>query len=552
MHRLTCVAAALLMAAAGRLAAQGGPPPPFAPLPPVPVPAANPQSAAKVLLGTALFWDEQLSKTGTVACGTCHAPRAGGSDPRASGEGTSSVHPGPDQAWGTPDDQIGAAGVPRHDADGQYLGAPLFGVAPQVGTRQAQTMINAAYAPLLFWDGRAGPAFVDPATQQTIIPQGGALEAQALGPLVNPVEMAHAGGTLLDVAARIAGLRPLRLAAAVPPALGDWIGARDYPALFAEVYGTPEVTATRVALALAAYQRSLVANQTPHDQQLAGVPGAMTPDEIAGRQAFVQAGCARCHGGAQLSDNAFHYIGVRPPTADPGRMAATGQPGDRGRMRTPGLRNVALSAPYMADGRLATLEEVVDFYDRGGDFAAPNKDPRIVPLNLTPQQRAAIVTFLRRPLTDPRVRDEAGPFSRPTLYGESDRVPRPTRAGAPGTGGVVPRLVAIEPPLAGAANFTVGVDRAPAGAVVRVLLGRNDPPAADAEADAVFEGQTSAQGHWSLHVPLPAAADGPDRPLYLRAFVADPNAAGGWSATQTVGFTLLDAEGALFASGFEF
>jgi cytochrome c peroxidase len=552
--RLIHLVAILLTVAAGPLAAQGGPPPapPFAPLPAVPpVPAANPQTAAKVALGTALFWDEQLSKTGTVACGTCHVPRAGGSDPRAPLPGFASTHPGADQTYATADDIVGAAGVPRHDADGQYLGAPLFGMGPQVGTRQAQSMINSGFAPLLFWDGRASPVFVDPDNQATLIPQGGALENQALGPLVNAVEMAHAGGTLADMTARIGTASPLKLAAAVPPALAVWIAGRDYPALFGEVFGTPDVSAARVAFALAAYQRSLVSNQTPHDQQLAGVPGAMTQDELAGRQAYVQAGCARCHGGGQLTDNAFHYIGVRPPTADPGRLGVTGQQADRGRMRTPGLRNVELTAPYMADGRFDTLEEVVDFYNRGGDFAAPNKDPRIVPLNLTPQQRAAIASFLRRPLTDARVRDETGPFARPTLYSESGDVPQPVRAGTPGSGGITPRLIAVEPPLAGSSDFTIGVDQAPAGAAVRVLLDVADPVAAGDPAYMVREATLSAQGMLSLDLTLPDGEAWAGQPLYLRVFVADPNASDGWSATRTVRFNLLGVQAWLFASGFE-
>jgi signal transduction histidine kinase/cytochrome c peroxidase len=442
----------------GSLAAQGGPPPnPLAPLGPAPVPAANPQTPAKIALGQALFWDEQLSVTGTVACGTCHAPRGGGSDARLPAASADSRHPGGDGVFGTADDSIGALGVPRHDAVGAYLGDPVFGMAPQAGARQSISAVNAAYPPLLFWDGRARADFIDPATGQTLIATGGALENQALGPLVNDVEMAHAGGTLADMQARIGTITPLRLAASVPAALAEWIDGRDYPALFAEVFGSGGITAARIAMAMASYQRSLVANQTPHDLELAGTP-SLTQLERQGRQTFNQAGCNRCHGGALLSDNAFHYLGVRPPTADEGRMAVTGLGGDRGRMRTPGLRGVELSAPYMADGRFATLEEVIDFYDRGGDFSAPNKAPQITPLGLTAAQKTALAAFLRRPLTDPRLVAEAGPFERPQLYGESDAVPQPTGAAIAGGGGRLPRLVAIEPPLAGSDTFTVAVD----------------------------------------------------------------------------------------------
>ncbi|HWS26315.1 MAG TPA: cytochrome c peroxidase, partial [Xanthomonadales bacterium] len=322
--------------------AQGGPPP-LPPLGAPPVPASNPQSPAKIALGTALYWDEQLSITGTVACGTCHMPRAGGNEPRTVQPNAASVHPGADLLFGSADDIVGSMGVPSHDASGLYQRNAVFGMAPQVGTRQSQSAINAAYPTTLFWDGRAGTVFVDPITQTTLIANGGALENQALGPIINSVEMAHAARTLIDVGARVAAVRPLRLSPSVPPALTSWIGGRAYPALFDEVFGSPEVTPARIAMAIASYERSLVANQTPHDLQ------TLSAAEQAGRQAFQQAGCARCHGGPLLSDNNFHYIGVRPQAADPGRFAVTANTADRGRMRTPPLRNVELSPPYFAD-----------------------------------------------------------------------------------------------------------------------------------------------------------------------------------------------------------
>ena len=535
--------------AATSVCAQGGPPP-LPPLGPPPVPAENPQTAAKIALGQALFWDEQLSITGTVACGTCHMPRAGGNEPRTAQPNAASVHPGADQLFGSADDIVGSIGVAVHDASGLYQRHPLFGMAPQVGTRQSQSAINSAYPPTLFWDGRAGGTFLDPDTQAPVIAVGGALENQALGPVVNNVEMAHSGRTLSDVAARIADVRPLRLSPSIPPALSDWIANRDYPALFAEVFGSAEISSARIALAVASYQRSLVANQTPHDLQSAGQP-AMTQAEIAGRQAFLQAGCARCHGGPLLSDNNFHYIGARPQGADPGRFAVTGNNADRGRMRTPPLRNVELSPPYMADGRLRTLEEVVDFYNRGGDFTAPNKDPRIVPLGLTPQQRAAIVSFLRRPLTDVRAQNETGPFERPMLLSESPFAPQPATAGTPGQGGIAPRLIAIEPPLAGSSEFTIGVDLGRASASARALLALTDPTEATASALLQRNFTLAADGSASLNLDLPNDEDLRDLTLYLRVFVEDPAASGGWSSSNSVRFQLLEINDALFAHGFE-
>ncbi len=547
LSRLLAVAA--LAHGTATLAQAPPPPPPLSPLGAAPVPAANPQTPAKIALGQALFWDEQLSVTGTVACGTCHALAAGGSDPRLPAASLQSRHPGGDGVFGSADDAIGALGVPLHAADGRYLGAPVFGMAPQVGTRQSISAVNAAFPPLLFWDGRARSDFIDPSTGQTLIAAGGALENQALGPLVNAVEMAHAGGTLADMQARIAGIVPLRLAASVPAALSEWIDGRDYPALFTEVFGSAGISAARIAMALASYQRSLVANQTPHDLEQAGTP-ALTPLERQGRQVFLQAGCNRCHGGALLSDNAFHYIGVRPPNADPGRMAVTGLAGDRGRMRTPGLRGVELSAPYMADGRFATLEEVIEFYDRGGDFSAPNRAPQITPLGLSAGQKTALAAFLRRPLTDPRLVAESGPFARPHLYSESDAVPQPTGAAVAGGGGRLPRLVAIEPPLAGSDAFTVAVENAAANAPARALVDLVLPADAGAATLVSADFTLSAQGAGSVDLPLPDDRLLAGEDLYVRIFVADDAAAGGWSATAAARFRLMELSAGIFGDGF--
>ncbi len=529
--------------------AQGGPPP-LPPLGAPPIPASNPQTPAKIALGNALYWDEQLSITGTVACGTCHMPRAGGNEPRTAQPNAASVNPGADLLFGTTDDIVGSMGVPSHDASGLYQRNSVFGLAPQVGTRQSQSAINAAYPTSLFWDGRAGTVFVDPITQTTLIANGGALENQALGPVVNSVEMAHSSRTLIDVGSRVASVRPLRLSPSVPPALRDWIAGRDYPALFAEVFGTSEVTPARIAMAIASYERSLVANQTPHDLQAAGQQ-VLTQAELAGRQAFQQAGCARCHGGPLLSDNNFHYIGVRPQAADPGRFAVTANNADRGRMRTPPLRNVELSAPYFADGRFRTLEEVVDFYNRGGDFTAPNKDPRIVPLGLSPQQRAAIVTFLKRPLTDNRALDETGPFERPMLFSESPYLPQAASAGNAGLGGTTPRLLALEPPIAGGSEFTIGTDGGRPLALARVLLTLADPTAVDVPALLDQDFFLDSSGSGSIHLALPNDANLQGLSVYLRVFVEDAAATGGWSSSNSVSFQLLEINDTLFQQGFE-
>ena len=539
-------AAALLPGAAQ---AQGGPPP-LPPLGPPPIPAGNPQTPAKISLGQVLYWDEQLSTTDTVACGTCHMPRAGGNEPRTLSPNPDSVHPGADQLFGTADDIVGSIGVASHGSNGVYQLSTLFGMAPQVGTRQSQSALNSAYPTTLFWDGRAGGTFVDPDTQTTLIANGGALENQALGPVVNSVEMAHAGRSLTDVATRIASARPLRFSPSIPAALQSWIAGRDYPALFNEVFGSSEVTPARIALAIASYERSLVANQTPHDLQAAGTP-SLTQAELQGLQTFQQAGCGRCHGGPLLSDNQFHYIGVRPQNADAGRFAVTGNNADRGRMRTPPLRNLQLSAPYMADGRFRTLEEVVDFYNRGGDFNAPNKDPRIVPLGLSPQQRAAIVTFLSRPLTDVRARDETGPFEHPMLFSESPLAPQPAGSGSAGLGGLIPRLTAVEPPVAGGSEFTIGLDQGRASANARAVLALANPVSVAASALLTHDFALDGNGSGSVNLPLPSDPDLQGQTLYLRVFVEDAAAAGGWSASNSVSFQLLELNDRMFAQGFE-
>ncbi len=529
------------------MVAFGQAPPALLPLGAPPVPAQNPQTPAKIALGQALFWDEQLSVTGTVACGTCHAPQAGGVDPRPV---LDSRHPGPDGVLGNADDVTGSAGVPLHGSDGVYLSATSFGMRPQVGSRQSMATINSAYPSTLFWDGRAGGQLLDPVTQQTLIASGAALENQALGPLVNAAEMAHAGGTLLDMQARVAGVQPLALAAAVPASLSAAIAGRSYAELFTAAFGSSTISAARIAMAIASYERTLVGNQTPLDAELSGTP-SLTPLENQGRQIYLQVGCNRCHGGALLSDDGFHYTGVRAQAAEAGRFAVTGLNADRGRMRTPTLRNIELTAPYMADGRFATLEAVIDFYVRGGDFNAANRDPRITPLNLNANQRAALAAFMRRPFTDPRLLAQSGPFERPQLYSESSAVPVLTGASQSGSGGLTPHLIAIEPPLAGATNFTLAVEGGRSNASATVLLDVLEPSGPTAANLLARTFVLSAAGSASLNLNLPSEALLAGQDLYVRVFIADPAAAGGFSSTQSARFRLLGVSTDVFVDGFE-
>lgn len=553
---LSCGIGFLALLGVTDVRSQGAPPPP-PPLGQPPIPAGNPQTAAKIQLGAALFWEEQLSVTGTVACGTCHRPFGGGGDPRTALAGVSSINPGRDGMLGTGDDLHASAGVPAHGADGLYQSIATFGMASQVGTRRASSAVNAAYAPLLFWDGRAGGSFADPLTAQVLIPQGGALENQALGPLVNTVEMAFTGATVNTIGNRLTSVRPLALAVNVPDSLSGWIAGRDYPALFAEVFGSSTITAARIAMAIAAYERTLNANQTPLDAERGGTP-SLTNAERAGQQVFVANDCAACHAGALVSDNQFHYIGVRPVDDDLGRFVQTNNPPDRGAFRTPSLRNAELRAPYMSSGRFMTLEQVVDFYDRGGDFNAPNKDPRVRPRNLTPQQKANLVAFLKRPLTDPRVAAETGPFQRPTLFTESDRIPHIVGSARTGSGAIAPQIGAIEPPLLGNTNFTVSVSNALGGAAATLVISRTDPglqgsvPSGDFASHAIaLGGAGNGAGTGSVNVNLGNDPALLGQVLYGRFYIADPGAADGLAITQAFRITVFGDSDVVFRAGFE-
>lgn len=534
----------IAVGAAATSAAFAQPPGALAPLGPPPVPPANPITVPKTNLGKALFWDEQLSSTGTMACGTCHIPEAGGSDPRAA-LAVDSVHPGPDGTFGNGDDRFASPGVIRHNAAGTYEWESVFRLDRQVTPRRGMSVINAAYPPVLFWDGRATSEFRDPVTNAVVIPAGGALESQAAGPPVDGTEMGHMGRAWTDVAASLTAARPLALASGIPADLETWIDGRSYPELFEEAFGTPEITPTRILLAIGTYERTLVANQTPFDASFGPGGTPLTAAEQRGQQVFLNRQCAVCHGGPLLSDNQFHYTGVRPPDEDIGREGVTGNPQNRAEMRTPPLRNVELRAPYMRNGRFASLEEVVDFYNRGGDFNAPNKAPQIVPLNLSAGERADLLAFLRRPLTDPRVTAATGPFTRPTLYTESDRVPATTTPGVAGSGGIVPEALAIEPPLAGNANFTIGVRGGFGGAQATLVIADEEPPASGPVPSAVFSsvtvtllGEGNGAGYGSVVLELPDRQADIGRTLHGRWYVADASAPDGIASSQAFRFTI--------------
>jgi hypothetical protein len=239
--------------------------------------------------------------------------------------------------FGDADDVVGSPGVVRNLADGSYELHASFGLGTQVTPRQAPSVLNAAYAPLQFWDGRAGGSFVDPLTNLVVLPNGASLETQALGPLVSDVEMGNVGRLQTDVTARVIASKPLALSPALSPDLVPFVAGQTYPDLFQVVFGTNEVTPVRIAEAIAAYERTQFTNQAPIDA-LAGNPAALTPLENQGRAVFnsPQTNCNICHAGPLTTNQSFQYIGVRPQNEDLGRFNVTNDPADRGRFKVPG------------------------------------------------------------------------------------------------------------------------------------------------------------------------------------------------------------------------
>lgn len=521
------------------------------PLDPPQAPDLNPVTATRAYLGKTIFWDEQLSSTRTVACGTCHQPSSGGEDPRTKIGGLRATNPGPDGTIGTLDDIFGSPGVPQNNADGTYVVNPIYGFNEQVTGRKSPTYLNAGYAPDgLFWDGRAPSAFRDQLTNAVLLPGFASLESQSAGPPLSTAEMAHGGRDWTQVAARIQGSRPLAIAKNIPTALRTWIGGRTYPELFQEAFGTPDVTPARIAMAIATHERTLFSDNSPFDREVHGIP-SLTAQESSGMAVFLDQGCFNCHDGGLLSNHRFENIGVRPQADDPGRGGISGLPENLGQFKTPNLRNIELRAPYMHNGRFATIEDVVEFYNRGGDFDAPNIDHDMIrPLNMTPQQKADLVAFLKRPLTDPRVQNELPPFDRPQLYTESDRVPVVSGTGRAGTGGQVPEPIAIAPPLLGNPNFTVALKKGVGGATAYLSIGLSDPgvgagiPAGGTFAfrTVTLTGSGAGSGFGSVNIAIPNLKSMIGRTYYGRWYVVDAAAADGFSVSRLFSFKVFSPD----------
>jgi cytochrome c peroxidase len=243
---------------------------------------------------------------------------------------------------------------PQHGwSDGR---ATSVGVGGQVGGRNAPTVLNTAYGRFQFWDGRAK-----------------SLEEQALGPIANPIEMN------LPVEDAVKRLNEIE----------------GYRRQFNEIFGS-DCTPETLAKAIAAYERTILSGDAPYDRYKAGDESALSEAAIRGMKLFFgKANCSACHSGPNFTDNAFHNIGIGmdKPDPDKGRVVISKLEGDTGAFKTPTLREIARTAPYMHDGSLATLEEVIEHYDKGG---IPNKylDEEIFELNLTDQEKADLITFM--------------------------------------------------------------------------------------------------------------------------------------------------------------
>lgn len=426
-------------------------------LPPPPTPRENPTTEAKRILGKALFWDEQLSSDNTVACGSCHQPRFGGGDPRRE------RGPGQDGKLGTPDDVFGSPGVGHMNAMGVRARHAVFGDGPMVGTRTAPSYFGGLWNKTSFWDGRAGETFKDPVSGKVEISEGGALENQSMGPLLNDAEMAHEKRQWPELMSALKQAKPLALARKLPPDLKAGIAGKSYPQLFRQAFGDPAITPTRIAFAIASYERTLVADQTPWDLDQAGIK-PMSEAARAGKAWFEYKKCDLCHKPPLFSDDTFKAIGLRPAFHDFGRRDVTGDKKDGGRMHIPSLRNVVLRRSFMHTGEFTTLEEVLDLY---AQKARGERDPLPDGSDYAPStdesDRAGIKAFLTEALVDPRVKAETFPFDRPQLRSERAAADRQQLPAGP--------LSALRAQLAG--KVVKLSWRAPAGGAEDYQISRN-------------------------------------------------------------------------------
>lgn len=291
-----------------------------------PAPADNAVTPARVTLGKALFFDPRLSGSDWISCASCHNPALGWSD-----------------------------GLAKATGDGmKTLG------------RATPTIVNAAFNPVQFWDGRKPT-----------------LEEQALGPLTAAAEM-H--GSIADMKRKLEAIA-------------------GYRQMFEAAYPGEPIDGKTIAKAIASFERTVLSTDSPFDRWMRGDQHAMSEAAKRGFEVFRGPGnCETCHSGFNFTDNGFHNIGVKDPDGHPdlGRYNERKVAAMKGAFKTPTLRDVALTGPYMHNGCYKTLEEVVDHYARGGDVK-DNLSPDMRPIHLSERQKADLVAFLESLTGSPTV-----------------------------------------------------------------------------------------------------------------------------------------------------
>lgn len=343
-------------------------------LPKVTFPESNPLSAAKVALGKTLFFDPRLSRTGEMACATCHDP---------------------DLGW----------------ADGRTVS---FGLGRASLKRNSPSILNAGFATSFFWDGRAAT-----------------LEEQATHVLLNKQEMDCSESVLKD-----------RLAT-----------EPEYVQAFKDAFGDETISLDRVTQALATFERTLVGGRSEFDAFLKGKSDRLSDEAVLGLDLFRRdARCMNCHNGPLLSDGQFHDVGFSyygRKYEDLGRYHVTKSAADVGRFRTPSLRSVTTTKPYMHNG-LFELEAIMAMYNAGmptltprehqkNDPLFPKKSPHLKPLGLNKQDLSDLIAFLES-LKEPRlrVRPPHMPGTPPEATSRADVSPRTVSPAADAAGSTAP------------------------------------------------------------------------------------------------------------------
>lgn len=465
-------------------------------------------------LGKTLFWDEQVSVDNTMACGTCHMPRAGGTDDRPG-----AVAPnGAFGAFGMIPQAISQFGT----IDYGFLANPSTQIDRSVTPVTPPTMIGAYVFHRLFWDERAGPQFHDDfGNPFPDYLDWAALEQLSVEPPLSDVEMGHENISWLSglLQAKLNDSFPLAMVnpATIPPDV-QWITSMgaNYHRVFDIVFAGHSdpmlanangVTRERFAAAVANYQRTLIPDQAPIDR------GCMTREQVEGFHIMDRAGCFRCHSATgspdiqgagpladpfdnALSDGFSHSINIVPQ-----------------RRKTATLRNVGLHTKWTSTGHggdgvtrvfVTSQSDLLDFYEQ--------EPPPLGTGPLSPQERAALAAFLFDALTDPRVANDQFPFDRPQLYSELHPFEGNEYGfgtAAPG-GTQVPEIIANSPPQilpnGGPSWFKIGVGNAPANAAAFLLMDPapafNPPLFVNGPAIILPTNPTNAQGIGTAQQPV--------------------------------------------------